>query len=254
MAKTSAEVDEIHQRVVSRFVVRARRIQAHSIFHDAARLHSYVVGEMKLTVDGEGQIHRLRSLVPAEEQLESLAGRVRPLLLRGDGVYFANAIRSVQHFARAAGQAETVARLERTRDEFLAQTEGRGIASFAVQIQHGDDGEVAQMTDLQLAESWLYGDVVHADADHIRASAAFGVDERFRAAVGVYTRLAVNAVGVLRHVEQLRSAGSTVCGDDPFNVNVVATVVEGTSNYFKKDTVGRVRVAPVGTPPPPFGP
>jgi len=246
------ELDELHLEILDRFVVRARRIQAHSLFKDEARMRAYVVGEMKIQFDEQGQFIGLRSPVPEEEQLESLAGRVRPVILQSEGVHLPRVIKSVQHFAKQAGNQEIFDHLTRTSSEFVRETATSGTSAFSVQIQSGVESDVRAMTDLELADSWLNGDVVHADARHVLIKGGFGVDERFRAAVGVYVRAAVNAVGVLRCIEKLRADGVAVSSDEAFAVDVVATVVDGFAHHFNEGATGHVFVAPVGTPPPPF--
>lgn len=252
MGLTPGEMDELHRGVVDRFVVRARRIQAHSLFRDEVRVRAYVVGEMKVRFDAQGKVLGVRSPVPEEEHLESLAARVRPVILQRDGVHLPKVIKSVQHFAEQAGNQEIFDHLTRTGTAFARETATSGTSAFAIQIQNGADSNIREMTDLELADSWLYGDVVHADATHVFAKDGFGVDERFRAAVGVYIRAAVNTVGVLRCIEQLRADGVAVHGDEAFTVDVVAKVVDGFAHYFGEGATGRVFVAPVGTPPPPF--
>jgi len=252
---TPDDLDEMHRAVGTRFVVRARRIAAHSMFRDEARLRAYVMGEMTAQFRKEtDEMIGLRSPVPEEEALESLAARLRPVLLKKDGVLLSTVIRSVQHFARKTGNDTMREHLELTRTDFLELTSSSGLSAFAVQIQRGAGADVAQLTDLQLADSWLYGDVVHADKDQLRASADFGVDERFRAAVSVYTRVAVYAVQVLDCINELQDGGVAACSENAFTVDVVASVVDGAMQLFKEGTTGSMWVAPVGTPAPPFGP
>jgi len=253
MGLSPLEVDQVHRSVIARFVVRARRIQAHTLFQDETRLRAYVVGEMNFQFDEEGNFVGLRSPVPEEEHLESLAARVRPVILRREGVYLPQVIKSVQHFAKQAGNDEIFDRLSRTSTAFTRETATTGTSGFAVQIQTGADSDVREMTDLELADSWLYGDVVHADATHVFAKDGFGVDERFRAAVGVFVRAAVNAVGVLRLIERLRAEGVDVSSDEAFSVDVVATVVDGFAHHFGEGAAGGVFVAPAGTPAPLLG-
>ena len=222
------------------------------MFEEEDRLRSYVLGEMKVAFDTQDRVVGVRSPVPKEEHLESLAARVRPVTLQREGVHLPKVIKSVQHFAKQAGNQEIFDHLTRTGAAFARETATSGTSAFALQIQNGADSKIREMTYLELADSWLYGDVVHADATHAFAKDGFGVDERFRAAVGVYVRAAVNAVGVLRCIEQLRADGVAVSGDEAFTVDVVAKVVDGFAHHFNEGATGRVFVAPVGTPPPPF--
>lgn len=49
--------------------------------------------------------------------------------------------------------------------------------------------ENVQLTDLQLADIWLYSDALHAQLINSAVGNDLGLDERYRAAAGVYARL-----------------------------------------------------------------
>jgi hypothetical protein len=249
---TQEELVEMHRGIVNRFVIRARRVASHSLFDDRDKLRSYARVEFKATMSSEGQLLGLRTPVPKEEELESLAARVRPLLLKRDTVFMPSAIRSVQYFARLSSNEAVYEMLERVRAEALKHVEPSGLGGFSVQIQRAFGEDMVEMTDFDLADSWLNGDVVHANPNGMSSPAEFDIDERFRAAVGVYTRTAIQAATVLEHVKRLRVGGVDVCSTGSLEEPVVATVIDGHMNHFKDGTVGRVFVAPVGTPSPPF--
>src|SRR4051794_14815961 len=69
------------EEIVARFVLRARRVEAHSLVQDREAFAELAEekGTIRLTVDGSGTM--TRSLPADEEVFESLAARVRPLVL-----------------------------------------------------------------------------------------------------------------------------------------------------------------------------
>jgi len=73
--------------------------------------------------------------------------------------------------------------------------------AYAAGYRIGKEGEAGQghYTDLDLAYAWLYPDVAHGDPV---STVYFDVTERFRAAVGVFSHMAVAALDTLHYVNQ----------------------------------------------------
>jgi hypothetical protein len=70
------------------------------------------------------------------------------------------------------------------RAAFTGVTQGKQTAqAYSVSVQSGT------LTDLQLAEIWLYSDALHAQVITEPAGDDLGLDERYQAAAGVYARL-----------------------------------------------------------------
>jgi hypothetical protein len=68
--------------IVEGFVLRARRVVAHSLCTDDGELANLADGDWyAIRKNGEESLQRL---LPNEEVLESLAARVRPLILKKD--------------------------------------------------------------------------------------------------------------------------------------------------------------------------
>ncbi|MFJ9362043.1 hypothetical protein ACWELV_32285 [Streptomyces mirabilis] len=96
-------VDAQYQECLEAYVVRARRVEEHSLAADWYAL--VVLTEMQMSVvqrdDGEMWI---RQEFPAEEVVESAAARLRPILLEGDACFYQKALRAVGYFCRASPQ------------------------------------------------------------------------------------------------------------------------------------------------------
>src|SRR4051812_5390387 len=71
---------------VEAFVVRARRIEAHSFAQDRDSLAGYEKHEIKMRIEGPGEV-TISVEMPPEEQLESAAARIRPLILQEEQVH-----------------------------------------------------------------------------------------------------------------------------------------------------------------------
>lgn len=74
--------------ILERFVVRARRVGAHSIVQDWDELMRHAQGGFGGTLDVTGRMTITRRLPADEEVFESLASRVRPLTVESEPVYY----------------------------------------------------------------------------------------------------------------------------------------------------------------------
>jgi hypothetical protein len=73
------------------FFVRARRVAAHSVACDDKLINSLQSGETKFLIPSDGGDATIIVEVPPEEQMESLAARVRPVILESEDTYYAKA-------------------------------------------------------------------------------------------------------------------------------------------------------------------
>ena len=170
---------EQHRERLGAFVVRARRVLASPLAQDDAQLaRAHQVQLIEL--DDRSS---LRVWLPDERELESLAARARPLLLTGDTVYYAKALASLSALVPATKVATRALRSEWSK---LTDDVGR----YAVQSLNPDQPEPPRTWDNQeLANAFLYGDLVHADAQQQGAAAAANLSERYRAAFGLLADL-----------------------------------------------------------------
>jgi hypothetical protein len=240
-AVTTHDIDAIHRARLEAFVLRARRIAAHSMAQDLDELRRLAGAEVHFGFDGTA--HYFEQKLPPEETTESAAARVRPLLLQGDDCYYANVLAALGYFLRdhsERGNVREALRAWRARvDEPKVPTD----AGYIVQIKDESTGEEGSMRDLQLALAWIYGDVVHHDSDRRAGARVFGVEERYRAAVPLVAFVMLSAVRLLGAVRSFQERQLISLDDVVFTEEVVAL-----------ETTFRVRatafVAEVGTPPP----
>lgn len=96
--------DEQLIEIVERFVLRARRIFAYSLCADEVGLANLADGAWYST--RKGGIESISRLLPNEEVLESLAARVRPLLLQDDGVHYNAVLNALSSLLIRSGRPE----------------------------------------------------------------------------------------------------------------------------------------------------
>ena len=101
---------------------------------------------------------RMKVDYPAEEALESLAGRVRPLILRSETIHYDNVFNALEMVVGAERLNEEID-VEWWRTYWRQAVDGNlGPQAYSVTTDAGS------VTDRKLMYAWLYGDVLHAAA------------------------------------------------------------------------------------------
>jgi hypothetical protein len=239
-ARDQAVADR-HVQVLSAFVLRARRVEAHSLAADLEVLRKLAAVEMTIQITTEGAF--LSQTLPPEEQVESAAARVRPILLETEDVHYRKVMNALGFFARDAG-TEFAGKIAALRGEWARiQPRGTDVLGSSVQIQHPDGTRSDFLSDTELAFAWIYGDVVHNDAERLAATEMHGVENRYKAAAPLVARLVLLTLSTLGATRRLKVRGLIDLPDDLFETEVVV-----------RETTFRNRVnvwtAPLGTPIP----
>ncbi|WP_406068757.1 hypothetical protein [Micromonospora sp. NBC_01638] len=106
---------------------------------------------------------------PPEEQVESAAARVRPLILNDDPTHYGKALKALGYLLHITGAPEPVMQnLRGLKAEWTSiQPKGRDVRGYYLQVSKAGSGEFEQLTDNVLGFAWIYGDIVHADAERL---------------------------------------------------------------------------------------
>lgn len=237
-----------HQSALNRFVLRARRIQAHSLAHNRQALLSLseftLTGHIKL--DGTMEMRRA---LPDEETFESLAARVRPVLVRAESVHHTkvlDAIRAIIDATESEIPEDLLVRLAGLQQDWAQfDLDSTNVLRFAMQSSKVDGSETTpQVSDTQLAAAWLYGDLVHVDTRGNKSDGRlFPVKERYSAAVTYFAHAVVLSLMTLELVMALHALGVIRLDEDSLLEDVVVGVDE-----LVDETVAYV--GPVGSPMP----
>lgn len=219
--------EERHLNTLKSFVLRARRIRAHSLAQDAKLLLELQHPKMTIHFTPATGETKLTMKLPPEEQMESAAARVRPLILNTEDTYHAKVMNALLYFAQKADlKASSIESLREMKRQWAkTNPHAKSLGYYEVRVQMNDQPE-NRISDNALAFSWIYGDVVHADSARREEGQAFGVDERFRAAVPVVVRLMMLAMVTLTMVERLRTGGVLPDLGNVFDEEVVVTKSE----------------------------
>jgi hypothetical protein len=207
------------------FILRARRVQEHSLARDRAALRRLARMEFKIQVTpSTGKVTWLQEF-PPEEQVESAAARVRPLILNDDPTHYGKALKALGYLLHASGAPEPVMKdLRGLKAEWASvQPKGRDVRGYYMQVSEAGSGEFEQLPDNVLGFAWIYGDVVHADAERLAETRKFGVRERFRAAVPLVAHIMVLTIGTLNFIRCIHQQGMVSGLDAAFDAEVVVT-------------------------------
>lgn len=188
---------------VQRFVLRARRVLAHSVVRDNLELlNNAAKGTFHVDVEintetGEGK-HRFRRNLPPEEAFESLAARIRPFVMRKEAVYWQLVLDSVEKLLSEDTLAEFVD-MESLRRYWSDVVDGSKVAAQTYFVMT-DKGK---LTDLQLADLWLNSDSLHTQPITSGVGNDLDITERYHAAAGVYARIGACVEYTFRWIDYL---------------------------------------------------
>jgi hypothetical protein len=230
-----------HRANLEAFVLRARRVRAHSLAADQHVLRDLAWGKLDLSFQsGEA---RIRQQLPGEELVESAAARVRPLFLEGEDCSVLKALAALGFFCQSIPEeAARVKALRRAWRARVDETSSRK-ASYLVMVGDATTGSSVDLDSLKLAMAWIYGDVVHHDRERRQEADAFGLDERYRAAVPLVAWTIRFAIVLLDYTAALQDGGALGLDPEVFDHQVV---LESTT----WEQTGRMYSAPVGTAEP----
>ncbi|MFB7862827.1 hypothetical protein [Streptomyces sp. NPDC056069] len=231
-----------HRDRLEAFVLRARRVEAHSLAADWAELVALTEMKMSTTLLPNGEA-RVRQDFPAEELVESAAARIRPILLTKDDCFYQNAMAGLAYFCRT--WPDDLTWIRATRAEWRARVDPASPdeAGYWLMLGNMATGEKSDLDRHKLAMAWIYGEVVHHDTQRRREAEPFGLFERFRAAVPLIAWTMVGTIELLNYVRALQNDGVLQLSENVFEEQVVLT----TTVY---EVTGRIYAAPAGTSAP----
>jgi hypothetical protein len=209
-----------HAANLSKFVLRARRIEAHSLNRDKDALAAlaHMVISMHRHTDGTAE---LVHVLPPEELVESAAARVRPVLLDGDPVYWGKTLAALGYFVQDDADLTAIVKVLRRDWRKLMPRDGsmRGYSLIVAGSGLSEDSQT--LPDSIMAASWFYGDVVHADPERQAEAVHAGISERYRAAAVMVAGAVMLTVATLNLVRQARDRGLVDLPDDVLTAEVV---------------------------------
>lgn len=204
---------ESDTKVVAAFVRRLRRVAAHSLLRDDRGdfLNDLAQVTFRGTPNGDGTM-TLHQRLPDEERFESLAARLRPFTLEKDPLSYVKAFDALDRLIDSdEPKCQEITNVMRA--EWSKATD-RTIRTRAYTVIT----ESETVNDVDLAYAWLYGDLVHGDHGKNLLSPM----QRFQAAVGVFSAVAIAALATLNLIRQLADMAAVTLPEGTFTGPVIA--------------------------------
>ncbi|MBE0010143.1 MULTISPECIES: hypothetical protein [unclassified Arthrobacter] len=207
-----------HLGVLTQFVIRARRVAAHSLssWKHLDLLHT---GGFEVIIGGGHPPINITQL-PEEEQLESAAARVRPLFLQGDSIHYSKVLNALGYFARHHPDPELREKIKRCK-VLWARTSRTVFSSYTVQGERKPP-----MPDSVLFQGWLYGDLIHAGTEARQAAEGTTLQERFEAAAVMIAAVIIVTRTTFRFLEECQKAGLFKIPESAYTEPVTVTTGE----------------------------
>lgn len=252
MSKKRKERDAVTpQEVLERFVIRARRVKAHSLVQDGS-VEKYAKTQMTVSFSMTTGATTIKDVVvPDEEVFESLATRLRPFIVKSEPIYLPNVFRAIRSLVPVDALGEKDEDLEKAlvsaEQRFEHRFREQDVETYAVQLFDGEGNpESGYVSDAVMAGSWLYTDTVHADPHGEKAEGKkFGYRARYAAASPFFCELAILVVSMLIIVKALVEKGDLTISDAVWSEPV--TYAEAEETEGERVVEGSMRVFPVGT-------
>ena len=222
---------------------------AHSlVVENQTLLQDLVEGTVTMRVIKDAETgereQRMVMELPPEEAFESFAARLRPFTMRDEPVYWELVLDAIEDLV-PQDTLDEVIDVDHLREAWVGVTQGKKTAqAYFVMTDKG------QTTDLQLADDWLYSHALHARVVDSAVGKDLGLDERYRAAAGIYARLGAAVNGTYNVIAFLVRTGLLELDESVFTERVVAnTTIDQEIKALSSD-VGAPMPADMSDPDP----
>lgn len=149
------ELSTRHSSNLSKFVLRARRVEAHSLNRDKDALAA--LAHMGITLHRHPNgTDELVHVLPPEELVESAAARIRPVLLDGDPVHWGKTLAALGYFVQDDADLTAMVKVLRGDWRKLMPRDG-SVRGYSLILAGSGLSEVSQtLPDSIMAVSWFF--------------------------------------------------------------------------------------------------
>ncbi len=231
---------------LERFVVRARRVEAHSLVK-SQKVREFVHPKYALVFNGSSISMRLDSRPEDEEVFESLAARIRPCIVDSEPIQLEKVVAAIciltENIELTERQLKLLNSVNAWYEEHLAPHSYAPIASHEEIGKLGSD-EITPASDTLLGLGWYYADLVHADPKQEKeATLEFPYDARYNQGVLLVSYLALVICSLLKLIREINGSHDLGLSADVWITQVTA----GGGPY--EVGVGAAYVGPAGSVP-----
>ncbi len=228
--------------ILETFVLRARRVAAHSLAQDPRALQKLAKREIDFVVEGD-EVYLVEKL-PPEEQIESAAARVRPMILQRDSTHWAKVMNALGYFIRDTEPFTT--EVKRLREAWRGIEDLKENAGVWLETTDAAGETSDRVSSISLAYAYLYGDVIHHDPARLARVEGFELTHRYQEAVSLVARVMARTLATLNLTIAVSRQGMIDLNPRVFESEVAVSVTE-------LRTLTRAWLAPIGTEIPETG-
>lgn len=247
--KRGFKLPETHEEAINtleRFIVRARRIEAHSLVK-SQKIREFAYPRYTLAFNGSSVSMRLDSKPEDEEVFESLAARIRPCIVDSEPIQLEKVVAAVRALTKDVELTERQNKLldfvEEWYENHLAPHTYAPIASHEEIKKPGSD-KITPATDTLLGLGWYYADLVHANPRQEKeATLEFPYDIRYNQGVLLVSHLALIVCSLLKLIRDINESHDLSLSPDVWS----SQVTTGGKPY--EFGVGTAYTAPAGYVP-----
>jgi hypothetical protein len=210
------------QAIIEGFLLRTRRVLAHSLIREQAALMSKLhTGQFTLAVTvntktGE-ETYRKQAEYPPEEALESLASRVRPLILNSEPIYYRKVLDALEEVVGSDKLNEEIDLAWWHHYWHEVIDANLDAQAYWVATPSG------KITDRKLMYAWLYGDVIHAKSPRSPVIRDLDIDHRYYAAAPGIARICDRVIYTQIMINELIDKGLLTVDPEVLKEAVVVT-------------------------------
>lgn len=222
---------------VQRFVLRARKLMAHSLVtENMALLDDLAAGTLKANIQVNTKTGETTSTIelslPPEEAFESFAARLRPFTTGKEPVYWSAVLDALEKLLSKETLADVVD-MDDLREYWKRVVEGSNMAqAYYVTTENG------QLTDAKLADLWLNSDALHAQPITSAIGKDLSLNQRYQAACGVFARIGAVVNRTLFLINYLYKEGLLDLDAETFTSPVLADTTLKTESKIYSAEVG----------------
>lgn len=232
---------------LERFVVRARRIEAHSLVR-SKKVKELTQPSYTLRFNDSTVSMRLNNRPEDEEVFESLATRIRPCIVDSEPIQLEKVVAAIRVLTSTVELDERQSTLLELVDtwckEHIAPHSYNAISSHE-EIGELNSDKVTSASDTLLGLGWYYADLVHADPRQEKEAALeFPYDFRYNQGVVLVSHLALIISSLLKLIREINDTNELGLSPEIWTSQVTAG---GGPFEFG---VGKVYIGPAGFVPP----
>lgn len=243
LPKTSQEAI----KTLERFVIRARRIEAHSLVK-SQKIKELAQPNYTMHFNDSSVSLRLNSRPEDEEVFESLAARIRPCIVDSEPIQLEKVVAAIRILTSGITLSEKQFKLLDDVNvwckKHIAPHSYAPISSHE-EIEKLDSDNIALASDTLLGLGWYYADLVHADPKQEKEVALeFPYDFRYNQGVLLVSYLTLIICSLLNLIRDINDAHNL--GLSPSIWTSQVTAGGGPFEYG----IGEVYIGPAGSVPP----